>query len=98
MFIGIIDEQYICVVSMRFPVNIINNTSFQVVFDSNRLTSNVFQVTNGAVSAIGEGSPGTNIDHYEDANIIIRNTTITTRLRYSNINRYDLKEMPSNLA
>ena len=83
---------------MRFPVNIINIISSQVVFDSNRSTSNVFQVTNGTVSVIGEGSPHTDMDHYEDANIIIQNTTIRTTSRYSNINRNELKEMPSNLA
>ena len=85
-------------VSMRFAANIINNISFQVVFDSDRSTSNVFQVINGTVSVIGEGSPHTKMDHYEDVNIIIQNTTIRTTSRYSNINRYELKEMPSNLA
>ena len=68
------------------------------MFDSNRSSSNVFQVKNGSVTEVSEGDSHTNMDHYEDANIIIQNTTNDTATRYLPVSRQNSKELPPNLT
>ena len=69
-----------------------------MVFDSDRLSANVFEVANGTVSPRGEGDTVMNAIDEDESNVIISNFRREIDRNISSTFRVELIEMPSNLA